>query len=187
MATTTLSWFEHLSILSIPFLIKICVAAAILIAARFLIKLVSPRIQAMCQQHHFDHHTSHLLEKIVQYTIMAFATACALQNIGIEMSMIITAFGITGIVVSYGMKDIVANFIASVLILGYKHIKIDDRIMIAASKEWQGTIVDINLRYTTLKNEEMTIFVPNILLYTQTVALLNSKSNKSGENKSDNQ
>ena len=83
--------------------------------------------------------------------------------------MFFALFGITGIVLSYGMKDIVANFIASVLILANKEIKIDDYIKI---KDWEGRVTDINLRYTTIEYQNMTIFIPNIVLYTNTVAVI---------------
>jgi len=166
---TTLSWLEHLSLMTIPFLIKLCVAAAIMIMTKMAISALSPIIHDACKRHNLDHHTCHIINKVVRYVITIFGATIALQNLGVEMSMLIAAFGITGIVVSYGMKDIVANFIASILILGYKHIKINDHIKM---KDWEGTVVDINLRYTTLHHQGMTIFIPNIILYTQTVAIL---------------
>lgn len=156
-------------LLTMTFLIKLCVAIGILVMTRIIIGAISPLIHEACKRHNLDHHSCHIINKIVRYIIAIFGGTIALQNIGIEMSMIITAFGITGIVISYGMKDIVANFIASILILGYKHIKINDHIKI---KDWEGTVVDINLRYTTLTHEGTTIFIPNIVLYTQTVAIV---------------
>ena len=166
---TTMSWFEYLPTLTFPFLIKLCVAGAIMIMTRMMVSALAPIIHEACKRHNLDHHTCHMINKIVRYIITIFGATIALQNLGIEMSMLITAFGITGIVISYGMKDIVANFIASILILGDKHIKINDHIKI---KDWEGTVVDINLRYTTLHHQGMTIFIPNIVLYTETVAII---------------
>ena len=166
----TTSFFEYLPAIPLQMIAKFCVATAIIIFTRLVIATITPIMQELCRKHDFDHHTCHIISKIIRYVLTIFGVTIALQNVGVEVSMLIAAFGITGIVLSYGMKDIVANFIAGVLIMGYKHIKIDDYIKI---KDWEGRVIDINLRYTTLRTNEMTIFVPNITLYTGTVAILN--------------
>lgn len=164
-----MQWFEYLPFLTIPFLIKLCVAIAIMIITKMIITALSPLIHDACKRNDLDHHTCHVINKTVRYVITIFGATIALQNLGIEVSMLIAAFGITGFLISYGLKDVVANFIASILILGYKHIKINDQIK---TKDWEGTVVDINLRYTTLTHEGMIIYIPNIMLYTQPVAIL---------------
>jgi len=140
----------------------------ILAATMYMITKLTPIVHDICKKNNFDHHTCHIINKIIRYIISMLGISIVLQNIGIQISMLIAAFGVTGIVLSYGLKDIVANFIASILILGYKHIKINDYIKI---KDWEGRVIDINLRYTTLQTNEMTIFIPNIILYTQTVGV----------------
>lgn len=160
---------EYLVTISTAMIVKLCIAIAILIATHILIKGIAPIIHELCKNNGLDQHSCHILNKIIRYIIILLGGTIALQNLGIEVSMLIAAFGITGIVLSYGMKDIVANFIASILILGYKHIKINDYIKI---KDWEGQVVDINLRYTTLHYENQVIFIPNIILYTQTVSTL---------------
>jgi small-conductance mechanosensitive channel len=164
------SALEFLPEFSTVFLIKLCIALSIMIATRMTIVAISPWIQDICKKNNLDHHSCHLLNKAIRYLFTIVGATIALQNLGIEVSMLIAAFGITGFLISYGMKDIVANFIASILIMGYKHIKINDYIKI---KDWEGKVIDINLRYTTLQKDDATIFVPNIILYTQTVSIIN--------------
>ena len=124
--THTMSWGEYLPVITFSLLIKICVAITIMIGARILIKGITPTINDICKKNNLDHHSCVLLNKVVHYVIMIFFSAIALQNLGVDLSGFIALFGITGVVLSYGMKDIVANFIASVLILAYKNIKVDD-------------------------------------------------------------
>jgi small conductance mechanosensitive channel len=150
-------------------IVKFCIAAAIIVGTRIIISTITPFIHDLCTKNNLDQHSCHVLSKTVRYTLTIFGVTIALQNLGVEVSMLIAAFGITGIVLSYGMKDIVANFIAGILIMGYKHIKINDYVKI---KDWQGQVIDINLRYTTLRYEEMNIFVPNLVLYTGTVGII---------------
>lgn len=168
---TTTHWLEHIPVLTISFLIKLCIALVIMLVTKMIVNAAMPAVHEICKKNNLDHHSCHLINKIVRYTITLFGVTIALQNLGIEMSMLIAAFGITGIVLSYGMKDIVANFIASILILGYQHVKIHDHIKI---KDFQGKVVDINLRYTTIKNDTMTILVPNIVIYTEPIAIINN-------------
>ena len=155
-------------IFTLTFLIKLIIALAIMIAAHILIKVVTPSIHNACVKNNLDGHSCVMITKAVRYIINIFFGAIALQNLGLDLNMFFALFGITGIVLSYGMKDIVANFIASILILGYKEIKINDYIK---TKDWQGRVVDINLRHTTIEYENMTIFIPNIVMYTSPVAI----------------
>lgn len=158
-----------LDIFTLKFLIKLIVAVAIMIAARLFIKTITPAIHNACSKNNLDHHTCIMITKIAHYIINIFFGAIALQNLGLDLNMFFALFGITGIVLSYGMKDIVANFIASVIILANKEIKINDYIKI---KDWEGKVVDINLRFTVIEHQKMTIFIPNIVLYTNTVAVV---------------
>lgn len=169
---TTSNWLEYIPVLTISFLIKLCIALAIMVITKMIVNATTPAIHDICKKNNLDHHSCHLINKIVRYVITIFGATIALQNLGIEMSMLIAAFGITGIVLSYGMKDIVANFIASILILGYKHIKINDYIKV---NNLEGRVTDINLRYTTLQTNEMTILIPNIVIYTGPIAIIHNK------------
>jgi small conductance mechanosensitive channel len=169
---TTASWIEQIPVFTISFLIKLCVALAIMMITKMIISTITPVVHDLCKKNNLDHHSCHIINKVIRYVITLFGATIALQNLGVEMSMLIAAFGITGIVLSYGMKDIVANLIASILILGYKQIKIDDYIKI---KDWEGKVVDINLRHTKVQSPNMIILIPNIVLYTETVAIIEQK------------
>lgn len=165
----TFSIFDYITIVHPLMILKLCIAIAILIFTRILIRALSPLIHDLCVRNQLDSHSCIILNKIIRYSLTIIGTSIALQNLGVDISMLIAAFGITGIVLSYGMKDIVANFIAGILIIGYKHIKINDYIKI---KDWEGRVIDINLRYTTLSSNNTTIIIPNIKLYTETVAIV---------------
>lgn len=152
--------------------IKLLKLVIIMGCTRLIIKQAIPGIMRICSNNNVNIHTTHMITKTTRYIFMIFGSTIALQNIGIEVSTILTLFGITGIVLSYGMKDIVANFIASILIIGYQYIKINDIIQV---KGIQGTVVDINLRYTTLQADNKTIYIPNIILYTEAVIVINKQ------------
>lgn len=153
--------------------LKVFTVIAIITASRVLKIFANRSIKNACKFKDIDDHTCMLIRKSIRYSITALSAILILQNIGIEVSPLIAAMGISGVAVSFGLKDIIANIIAGMFIMVYRQFKIGDYIKI---KDWQGNITDINIRYTTLKNEDMTIFVPNSILYTTTVAVIIEKS-----------
>jgi small conductance mechanosensitive channel len=162
-------FFELMPSITTFMFAKFVIAAVILFVTHKIVTKMTPLIHDLCQKNNCDENSSHLLSKVVRYILTIVGVTIALQNLGVEVSALIAAFGITGIVLSYGMKDIVANFIAGIVILAYKHIKINDFVK---TKDWEGQVTDINLRYTTLRHNNMEIFVPNLILYTETVAIV---------------
>ena len=43
--------------------------------------------------------------------------------------------------------------------------------------EFEGPVVDIDLRYTTIKDEDRKILIPNSTLFKKEIALMNPESN----------
>ena len=150
--------------------LKCLILIATAIAVRIIIKVATKSMTKICKRKQIDHHTCHVLNKGIKYSIRALGLIFALQNIGINVSALITALGISGVAISFGMKDTISNIIAGILIMIYKQFKINDHIKI---KDCQGTVIDINIRYTTLKTDDATVFIPNSVLYSSTMAIIN--------------
>lgn len=151
---------------------KIFTIIAIILASRMLQRLASKSISNICKTKQIDRHTCLIIQKTVRYSITALGTVLALQNIGVEVSPLITAMGISGVALSFGMKDTISNTIAGVLIMAYRQFKVGDHIKI---KDWEGKVIDINIRYTTIHTDDMTVFIPNSVLYSATFAIIHSQ------------
>ncbi|MEI8301529.1 MAG: mechanosensitive ion channel domain-containing protein [Chlamydiota bacterium] len=176
MITLIKNIVEKLPLFTFPLFSKLFIVLAVLITTRILIKKVSPLLQELCKKNDLDSHSCLIINKIVRYALIVLGATIALQNIGLEVyAIFMTAVGITGIILSYGIKDIVANFIAGVLIMGYKHVKLNDYIKVGG---YEGKVIDMNLRYTTLENSDLTILVPNIVLYTTSVGIIQNNNCK---------
>lgn len=161
---------SHITAISI----KAVKVIAIFITSRMLKRFTDRSIKNVCKLRNIDYHTCMLLRKSVRYSITILAAILILQNLGVEVSPLIAAMGISGVAVSFGLKDIIANIIAGIFIMVYQQFKVGDHIKI---KDWEGKITDINIRYTTLQSDNMTVFVPNSILYTTTVAVIEPESN----------
>lgn len=95
-----------------------------------------------------------LLINVLKFTIVFFAIAVVLQNYGYSVSSLIAGFGITGLAVSFGAQNTIANFFGSFSLLADKAYKIGDYIIINQNiqdKPVEGVVEDINLRSTKIR------------------------------------
>ena len=65
--------------------------------------------------------------------------------------------------------------LAGVLILSYRPFRPGERIEVSG---YQGTVANIDFRYTTLQSEEKTILLPNSNLFTNAIVV--SRQNLKG-------
>lgn len=93
----------------------------------------------------------------------------ALGTIGIDVSALVAALGLTGFALGFALRDALSSLLAGCLILVYHPFRPGEKISVAGS---EGTVVEINLRYTTLESEGKRILVPNSVLYTNTIAIV---------------
>ena len=85
-------------------------------------------------------------------TIIVMAGAVsALGTLGVNVTAMVAAMGLTGFGVGIALKDAVSNLVAGVLIVIYKPFDLGDRITCSGV---EGEVLDINLRYVTVKNDE---------------------------------
>ncbi len=164
--------YAHLTDYIVPAVIKVCIVLAFFIANRIILRMVIKGTSNFCKRKHINSHTCLLIKKTIRYSINILTIILALQNIGIQITPLVTALGVSGVALSFGMKDTISNIIAGVLIMAYQQFKVGDHIKI---KDWQGTVIDINIRYTTLQADDMTVFIPNSVLYSATFGIIQEK------------
>jgi potassium efflux system protein len=99
------------------------------------------------------------VSNLVRYGVLVLALVVGLSIIGINLSSLAVLFGVVGIGLGFGLQNIVANYVAGLVIFLERPLKEGDRIMVEGL---EGDVVQIKLRSTvinTLTNE--TIIVPN--------------------------
>ena len=92
-----------------------------------------------------------------------------LSMIGIDISAMVAGLGLTGLIIGLAMKEIVSNALAGMQILAYKPFKRGDDILV---QTFQGRVIEVNLRYTSLETATGKACVPNTILTTNTVVVL---------------
>jgi small-conductance mechanosensitive channel len=104
-------------------------------------------------------------------TLLIFAIITALGTMGINMSALIAGLGLGGFALGYALKDSVSNLLSGILIMVYKPFKNGDIIEVA---KFKGKVIEIDLRYTKLEDDETIFLVPNKKMFSDPVAISKS-------------
>jgi small conductance mechanosensitive channel len=110
-----------------------------------------------------------MMRQTVKAGMLALGVVTALGTSGFNVTGLVAGLGLTGLVIGFGLKDALANVVAGALILGYRPFHIDDRISLAG---FEGAVIDIDLRYTTLHAGDRRILVPNSIVLTNAISVL---------------
>ncbi len=101
-----------------------------------------------------------LASNIGYYLIIIIAVINAIGSVGIDMSSISLIAGALSIGIGFGLQTVVSNFIAGVILMFERTIRIGDTIEI--SDQLRGRVTDMRIRSTTVKTfDNIDIVVPN--------------------------
>jgi small conductance mechanosensitive channel len=109
-----------------------------------------------------------LLGSAAKIVLLLLGAITALGTLGIDITARVAGLGLTGFAVGFALKDIISNTLSGILVIIYKPFKKGDRITVTAL---EGTVVDVNLRYTVLDAEGKKIFIPNSSLFTNPITV----------------
>ncbi|HEV8676006.1 MAG TPA: mechanosensitive ion channel domain-containing protein [Methylomirabilota bacterium] len=110
-----------------------------------------------------------LIQRVTKVGLLVVGLVTALGTLGLDVSALVAGLGLTGFALGFALKDVLSNLLAGVLILIYRPFHRHDRVMVAG---FEGTIADIDLRYTTLEAEDRRILIPNATLFTNAISVL---------------
>lgn len=107
--------------------------------------------------------------KAGEMAILVVAIITAIGTFGINLSALIAGLGLGGFALGYALKDSVSNLLSGILIIVYKPFNIGDIIDVA---KFKGKVIEIDLRYTKLENEEKIFLVPNKKMFSDPISIL---------------
>ncbi|MFB6159384.1 MAG: mechanosensitive ion channel family protein [Candidatus Nanohalobium sp.] len=155
---------EHFTQLGLTINASTITAAAVLIAAGWLINRLSNRfIDRTVERRGGDEHAAVSAKKVTAYLIYPVTIVLALGALGMPISSLGTALGLIGLGVSFALKDMIANFISGILLLIGQPFKVGDQIKAAGE---EGTVQDIKIRATDVRTfDGRKVIIPNSQLY----------------------
>lgn len=116
-----------------------------------------------------------MLEQITEVGLLVFGAVTALGTLGVDMGAIIAGLGLVGFALGFALKDLLSNFLAGLLILIYNPFVRGDRISVSGN---DGTVIEINLRYTVLQEEGKRALIPNSILFSNPVIVHRKTANR---------
>jgi small-conductance mechanosensitive channel len=102
----------------------------------------------------------------IAFVVVGLVTA--LGTLGVDVTALVAGLGLTGFALGLAMKDIISNALSGILVLLYKPFKEGDHISVTSL---EGTVSEVNLRYTVLDAQDKWIFVPNANLLANPVTV----------------
>ena len=99
---------------------------------------------------------------------VGFGAITALGTAGIDVTALVAGLGLTGFALGFALRDMVSDVIAGVLVLLYRPFHRGETINVTGNK---GGVRRIDLRYTTIENDEGRVLVPNGTLFSNPVTV----------------
>jgi small conductance mechanosensitive channel len=165
--TGVMAEIERQVIAFLPNLIMGAVIFAVFLAAAWVLRRVVASLASRTELGKRD--VVLLLAQSVQIGLIVFGAITALGTIGIDISALVAGLGLTGFALGFALRDALSNILAGVLIILYRPFQRGDRIVVTGL---DGTVTDIDLRYTTLLTEDRRILIPNSTLFTNAISVI---------------
>ncbi len=145
-------------------LATLAILALTWLAARLLRKLVSEKLFGKAR---VDPGVRYAIGRVVGYIVWVLGLIVALQPLGINATTLAVFGGAIGVGIGFGLQDIAKNFIAGLILLIERPIKVGDRIEIG---QVIGDVAEIRARATLVRtNDDIYLIVPNARFITDTV------------------
>jgi small-conductance mechanosensitive channel len=103
--------------------------------------------------------TRYTFRRIIELAFILIGAIIAFQSIGINLSGLAVIFGLLSVGIGFGLQNITSNFVAGLILLFERPIKVGDRVTVG---DVEGDVMDINIRSTTVRSlNNIDIIVPN--------------------------
>lgn len=142
----------------------VLVIGAFGLLARFLRRVLVAKLLSRLE---IEEGTRYNLMRLTQYVVMITGVIVAFQFIGIDLSGLAVIFGLLSVGIGFGLQNITSNFVAGLILLFERPIKVGDRVTVG---DTEGDVVEINIRSTMIRSlQNITIIVPNSEFVSSTV------------------
>jgi len=111
--------------------------------------------------------TQYTLLRVTHYLVIIVGAVVAFQFIGIDLTGLAVIFGLLSVGIGFGLQNVTSNFVAGLILLLERPIKVGDRITVGNT---EGDVAEINIRSTTIRSlNNIAIIVPNSEFVSSTV------------------
>lgn len=141
------------------FLIRLGTGVLILLAAILISAWLARWAARAARQSKADDSASETLRRLTRWGILIIGAVFAVEQVVPNVTSLLAGLGIAGFTLGFALQDVAKNFVAGVLLLIQKPFEIGDTIQVSG---FTGTVVDINLRTTDLREVDgRYVIIPN--------------------------
>ena len=164
------SFFESLGDIALKqWLIALGILIGLLIISHFLIRLFVKKLK---KSERISRSLHKVLVTAVRFLLILASILVAGNIVGVSVSTFMVVFGVFGAAIALAAQGILSNVVGCIILLSGRLFEVDDYIETSSGS---GTVLEINLLNTKLRSYEgHTIYIPNSVLYTETVTNMTS-------------
>jgi len=157
--------------MSIIHIESIIIGIAIIVATWYFNKFIQRCIIRLNTTKKIDKHALITLQDSMQIIIYFLGGLVFLENSNIQIASLLGALGVLTVGVGIALQKIITNMTCGIFLLVYKPFKIGDYI---TSKHFQGQVIDINFRITTLEYQGHSVIIPSHTVYNAIIMIQKS-------------
>jgi len=132
------------------------IASLTLVAASVAVRMIT----AFGERHEMPFAAAGLSRTLARVLVLAVGAMSLLATLGVSITPLLTALGVTGLAVALALQDSLANFFAGIHILVERPVSVGDLIRLEGGEE--GTVTDIGWRTTRVRTgANNMVVVPN--------------------------
>ncbi len=137
-------------------IIFLFILVVFLIGSKLFTRTLSSRLLKRMQ---IDKAIRYNLERVIYYLLVVIGAIVAFQFIGINLSGLAVLLGFLSVGIGFGLQNVTSNFVAGLILLFERPIKIGDRVTVG---DTLGDVTAINMRSTSIRSDNnISIIVPN--------------------------
>jgi small-conductance mechanosensitive channel len=150
-------------------------ALLIVLVAWLISSLLTRALRISAIRREIDPGVRYSLARLLQLAILIVGGLMSLNALGVGIGTLAVAGGALGLGIGFGLQGIAANFVAGLVLLFERPIRVGDRVTIGIAEQdplgpVNGFVQAIRLRATTVVTpDNITLIVPNQELVTRTV------------------
>ena len=153
---TTLVTINQTPITPASLIIFTLIILAAIFVTRIFTRLVFDRI---LRKFHLKDGVRYTLRRLTEYTLHLVGIIVAFQFVGINLSGLAVIFGLLSVGIGFGLQNVTANFVAGLVLLFERPIRIGDRVTVG---DVEGDVEEISMRATKVRTlNNISIIVPN--------------------------
>jgi len=146
--------------------LDLLIVVAIMVIAVFVSKWVAISLRRSLKDKVGREHLE-IIRKIVSYSIIVIAIIWALTILGVNLSGLMVAGGIAGLVIGFASQSIVGNLVSGLFLMIERPIKIGDQVDI---DQIRGFVEDIRIISTTVRTYDgLYVRIPNQKVFTTSI------------------